>query len=329
MSFKVFTDTSSGMPKALREKFQIEYFRMGLLVDDKPYDADLDYQEFSREQMYKWVKDPNIVIRTSLVSREEFLTKSEKCLKEGFDLLYVACTDALSGTRGFFESLKEELLEKYPERKIISINSCRAEMALGMMAIEAAKKRDEGASIEETYEYIEKNKQYFHQIGSIDTLKYLKMYGRVSGVAAFFADTFNIKPLIMADIYGNNYTFKKVHGPKKALEGCLEYIKDNMVEGVTDVVYIGQTMTSDAVAYLKKHVEEDLKLKTEEYYISPIVGICCGPGLYGCWFKGKQVTADSKKKQPIQRLFFINDSGLLINGAKHVSCFGMECLTFS
>ena len=296
MAFKVFTDTSSGMPKELRDKYQIDYFRMGILVGEKEYSADLDYKEFSREQMYEWVKDPNIVIRTSLVSRDEFCSKCEKYLEQGIDILYVACTDALSGTRGFFESLKEEMLEKYPERKIISVNSCRAEMALGLLAIEAAKKRDEGLSIDETVKYLEENKQFFHQIGSIDTLKYLKMYGRVSGVAAFFADTFNIKPLIMADIYGNNYTFKKVHGPKKALEGCMDYIKENMVEGVTDVVYIGQTMTSDAVAYLKKRIEEELHLKTEQYYISPIVGICCGPGMYGCWFRGKEVTADSNKK---------------------------------
>ena len=318
MAFKVFTDTSSGMPKELREKYQIDYFRMGLLIGDKQYDADLDYKEFTREQMYEWVKDPNITIRTSLVSREEFMTKSEKYLKEGLDILYVACTDALSGTRGFFETLKEELLEKYPDRKIISVNSCRAEMALGMLAIEAAKKRDEGLSIDETVKYLEENKQYFHQIGSIDTLKYLKMYGRVSGVAAFFADTFNIKPLIMADIYGNNYTFKKVHGPKKALEGCMEYIKENIVEGVTDVVYIGQTMTSDAVAYLKKRIEEELNLKTEQYYISPIVGICCGPGMYGCWFKGKQVTADSNKKQPNHSAIFLFISGLLFYSAKRI-----------
>ena len=193
MAFKVFTDTSSGMPKELRDKYQIDYFRMGIIVGEKEYFADLDYKEFSREQMYEWVRDPNIVIRTSLVSRDEFCSKCEKYLEQGIDILYVACTDALSGTRGFFESLKEEMLEKYPERKIISVNSCRAEMALGLLAIEAAKKRDEGLSIDETVKYLEENKQFFHQIGSIDTLKYLKMYGRVSGVAAFFADTFNIK----------------------------------------------------------------------------------------------------------------------------------------
>ena len=296
MAFKVFTDTSSGLSKELREKHQIEYFRMGFLVNDKQYNSDLDYPDFTREQMYEWVKDPNVTIRTSLPSREEFTEKCEKFLKDGFDILYIACPDALSGTRGAFELIKEEWQEKYPERVILSIDACRAEMALGLMVLEAAEKRDEGLSIQETYDYIEANKQYFHQIGSIDTLKYLKAYGRVSGVAAFFADTFNIKPLIMADIYGNNYTFKKVHGPSKAMQGCVEYIKEHMVEGVTKVVYIGEAMPGPAKAYLKKRLNEELNLKTEEYFISPLVGVCCGPGMYGCWFKGDLVTADSKKK---------------------------------
>lgn len=295
MPFQVFTDTSSGLSKELREQYQIEYFRMGLLIKDQEYFGDLDFPDFSREQLYEWVKDPNVTIRTSLVPREEFEAKCEKYLKQGVDVLYVACTDALSGTRGAFELLKEELLEKYPERKIYSINSCRAEMALGLMAIEAAKKRDEGLDIDQTREYIENNKQLFHQVGSIDTLKYLKMYGRVSGAAAFFADTLNIKPLIMADIYGNNYTYKKVHGAQKAMIGCFDYVKENMVEGVTDVVFIGEAMPGPAKAYLKKRIEEELGLKTAEYFISPIVGVCCGPGMYGCWFKGKLVTEKGGK----------------------------------
>ena len=290
MAFQIFTDTASALTKELREKYQIEYFRMGFLINGKEYHADLDYQEYTREQLYDWVKDPNVEIRTSLVSREEFLQKCEKYLQKGIDVLYIACPDAMSGTRNAFELLKEELLEKYPERKIFSVDACRAEMALGLMVIEAAKKRDEGLSIEETRDYVESNKQYFHQIGSIDTLKYLKAYGRVSGAAAFFADTFNIKPLIMADIYGNNYTFKKVHGPMKTMLGCLEYIKNNIVEGVTDVIYIGETMPGPAKAFLKKHIEEDFHIHTEEYVISPLVGVCCGPGMYGCWFKGKLVT---------------------------------------
>ena len=296
MAFQIFTDTASGMSKALRAQYKIEYFRMGILIGGKQYHGDLDYEEYSREQLYDWVRDPNISISTSLVPAEEFVEKCEPFLKKGIDILYVACTDALSGTRGVFELVKQELQEKYPKRKLYSINSCRAEMALGLMAVEAAKLRDQGKDIDEVRDYIEANKQYYHQVGSIDTLKYLKAFGRVSGAAAFFADTLNIKPLIMADVYGNNFTYKKVHGQTKALIGCFEYVKENMVEGVTDVVYIGETMPSGAKEYLKKRLEEELHLKTEEYIIGPIVGVCCGPGMYGCWFKGKLVTEQGAKK---------------------------------
>lgn len=296
MAFQVFTDTSSGMSTELRKEYNIEYFRMGIIVNGKQMHGDIDYQEYSREQLYEWVKDPNVTITTSLVAADEFMSKCEEYLKKGIDILYVACTDALSGTRGVFELVKKDLEEKYPGRVLLSVNSCRAEMALGLMVVEAAKKRDEGASIQETYDYLEANKQYFHQVGSIDTLKYLKAYGRVSGAAAFFADTLNIKPLIMADIYGNNYTFAKVHGPMKAMAGCFEYVKAHMVKGVTDVVYLGETMPGPAKEYLKKRIEEELGIPTKEYIISPIVGVCCGPGMYGCWFKGDLVTEKGGKK---------------------------------
>lgn len=296
MAFQIFTDTSSGMSKALRKQYGIDYFRMGLIVNGEQKHGDLDYEGFSREKLYEWVKDPHVTITTSLVSATEFMEKCEKYLKKGIDILYIACTDALSGTRGVFELVKKDLEEKYPERTILSINSCRAEMALGLMVVEAAKLKEQGKDIKEVYEIIENDKQNYHQVGSIDTLKYLKAYGRVSGAAAFFADTLNIKPLIMADIYGNNYTFKKVHGPSKALQECINYVKENMVEGVTDVVYIGETMPGEAKPYLKKRLEEELHLKTEEYVISPIVGVCCGPGMYGCWFKGKTVTEKGAKK---------------------------------
>ena len=295
MAFQIFTDTSSGMPKELREKHHIEYFLMGLVVNGTLYDADLDFQVFSREQMFTWVRDPKVTIRTSLVTREEFINKMKPFLEKGIDILYIACTDALSGTRQSFEILKEELLEQYPGRRIVSINSCRAEMALGHLCIEASLLQDEGKSMDEVIKYVEENKQLYHEVGSVDTLKYLRMYGRVSGAAAFFADTLNIKPLIMFDREGHNYTYKKVRGNGKAMVGCFDYIKENVVEGVTDVCYIGITTPVPAIEYLTKRIEEELHIKVVQYFISPIVSICCGPGMYGVWFKGKEVTVTSEK----------------------------------
>ena len=133
MAYQIFTDTSSGMSKALRKEYGIEYFRMGLNVAGEEKHGDLDYEEFSREQLYSWVKDPKITITTSLVTAKEFTEKCEVYLEQGIDILYIACTDALSGTRAVFELVKRDLEEKYSERTILSINSCRAEMAFALL----------------------------------------------------------------------------------------------------------------------------------------------------------------------------------------------------
>ena len=51
---------------------------------------------------------------------------------------------------------------------------------------------------------------------------------------------------------------------------------------------------SSKKAWLKERIEDELHLPVKEYWIGPIVGISCGPGMYGVYFKGKLVTADSE-----------------------------------
>lgn len=296
MAYQIFSDSSCDLSKKIREELNIDYYRMGIVVKGEDKYADINYEDYTPEELYGWISDLSNHCKTSLASIKEFIDKSEPYLKEGKDILYIACTDALTGTRGVFELVKKELLEKYPDRKMISINSCRAELALGMIVIKAAKMQKEGKSMEEVIEWIENNKQNFHQCGSLETLTYLKAAGRVSGAAAFFGNMINLKPIIMFDVHGHNYVFKKVRGSKKALNETFEYIKENMIPGVTDVIYVGQAMAKDKQAYLKERITKELGIRVEEFWIGPIVGISCGPGMYGCWFEGKKVTADSEKK---------------------------------
>ena len=122
--YQIFTDTSSDMPTQMRKDNNIDYFRMGLVINDKEILADLDFENYTYEQLYDWVRDANNVIKTSLVTRDEFVNKCTPYLEKGIDILYIACSGALSGTRNAFELFKPELLERFPDRKIISIDSC-------------------------------------------------------------------------------------------------------------------------------------------------------------------------------------------------------------
>ena len=146
--FQIFTDTASDMWPELRKEYGIDYFQMGLVINGKEIKADLDFHNLSYEDQYNIVRDPKNVIKTSLVKAEEFNEKCEKYLSQGIDILYIACTSVLSGTLNFFRLCAEELQAKYPERKIISMDSTRAGMTLGLMVIDAAKLQKEGKSIE-------------------------------------------------------------------------------------------------------------------------------------------------------------------------------------
>ena len=109
MAFQVFTDSSSELLKEHRKEYGIEYFRQGITINEDQYHADLDWEEYSPEQLYAWVGDLKNRCKTSLVTFEEFTSKMIPYLEKGIDILYIACSGALSGTRNAFELFKPEL----------------------------------------------------------------------------------------------------------------------------------------------------------------------------------------------------------------------------
>ena len=294
--FQIFTDSSSDLTKEMRALYGIEYFRMGIIVNDKPYNADLNFEEYSHEELYNWVKTPDLKISTSLISSEELKSRARPFLDKGIDVLYIGCTSVLSGSVNFARLVFEELQEEYPERNIIAIDSNRAGMALGLLVMDSVKRQQQGASFDDIVSFVETEKLKYNLCGTLETLKYLKKFGRVSGAAAFFADLFDVKPIIISDTLGHNYVTEKVRGNKKALNRLFDIVKD-MTEGIEKpTIYIGQGMAQETSDYFKKRFSEELNAEIVEYWIGPIIGIACGPGTIHLVCYGKPVTVTSPEK---------------------------------
>ena len=296
MGIQLFTDSSSDLLTSERKEHNIRYYRMGMMIKGEERFCDIDYLDYTPEDLYRWIKEETQQIKTSQVSFKEYYDKTKEALDEGNDVLYIACTTRLSGSFNTFLMVKQELEPLYPNRRIEGFDSTKANYALGMQVLDAARNIEAGKSLDEVIEYFLANRQHYHQVGSLETLKYLKAAGRVSGASAFFADLISVKPIIMADIHGCNYVYTKVKGTKKSLIESFEYVKRNMVEGVTDVVYIGQAMAQEQQQYLKERIENELHVPVKEFWIGPVVGISCGPGMFGVYFKGNEITVDSDKK---------------------------------
>ncbi|MCQ2800356.1 MAG: DegV family protein [Bacilli bacterium] len=287
--YQIFTDSSCDLGTEIRKQYNIEYFYFGLVVDGVTYRADLDWKDYTQEEFYGWLSQGKKV-KTTQVTMEEVMSRVRPCFEQGIDIIYIGCSGALTGSMNLFELAKRELMEEFPDRKMIGIDSLAASCTLGMMVIDASKKQQGGLSIEELEQWVYDNRFFYNQFATVDTLTYLRAAGRIKGLAAFFGNIVGVKPIFISDRKGNNLTVNKVKGTKASLNEIFEDVKNACVEGETEEIFIGQGMAMERAEALKKRVEDELHIKATIEWIGPIVGTTCGPGIIATFCRGKEVT---------------------------------------
>ena len=287
--YQIFTDSSCDLSTELRKENGLEYFYFGLVVDGVEYRADLDWKDYSQEEFYGWLKEGKKV-KTTQVSMEEVMKRVRPLFEQGIDVIYLACSGKLTGSMNLFMLAREQLLEEFPERKMIGVETLTASCALGMLAIDAAKKQKEGLSIEELEKWVLEERCKYNFFATVDTLTYLKESGRITGAKAFFGNILGKKPIFISARDGTNLTIGTVRGTKASLAAIFDGIKGVVVPGYTEEIWIGQGMAMERAEGLKKRVEDELHIKCSIQWIGPIVGTSCGPGIIATFARGKEVT---------------------------------------
>ena len=139
--YQIFSDSSCDLSTETRKANGLEYFYFGLVVDGVEYPADLDWQAYSQEEFYGWLSQGKKV-KTTQVSMEEVVKKVRPYFEKGIDIIYIGCSSALTGSMNLFELAKTELMEEFPDRKMIGVDSLAASCTLGMMLLDAAKSKE-------------------------------------------------------------------------------------------------------------------------------------------------------------------------------------------
>ena len=289
-NFQIFVDSTSDMFTELRKEYDVDYVNMNIVLKGEEKKASLDWDIYSPKEFYDWMRE-GIKITTTLVPLEIFMEKWSKALEAGKDILYIACSSALSGSINVGRNARDMLLEKYPDRKIEIIdplNSCKGQ---ALIAMRASDLRKEGKSLEEIVEIIEKEKLCFNQFCTVATLDYLKKAGRIKAGKAFFGNIFGVKPIIISDAKGNNYAFKKSKGRRQSLLDLVEYTKENIINPENQIVFVVHADCIEDAEFLKEHIINEVKPKEVRIdYLGPIIGSTTGPGTVAIYFYGKEVT---------------------------------------
>lgn len=294
--FIVVVDSSSNLSKEYRDANNIPYVKMGLTKKFKDHDqeviADIDWEVYSNKELNDWMRD-GIIIKTSQVSNSEFTNVFSKLAREGKDILYIACSSALSGSYNFSLTIRDEILETYPDTKIVCVDSLNCDHAIALMAMDAIDMKNEGKTIEEVTQYLEENKLCYNQIGTVETLEFLKRAGRIKASKAFFGNIFGVKPIIISDIKGNNYAVRKVKGRKNSLIELVNDLKVVMEGHKDNIVFICHGDSIVDANFLKDLIEKEVNPKEVIIRpLGPIVGASTGPGTMVLYAKGNLETRE-------------------------------------
>ena len=292
--FVIFGDSTCDLDRDLRAKFGVEYVAMNYSIDDIEYVASLDFESHSAKEHYDLMRSGKRVFTTQ-VPRNVYYDAFKAALDDGKDLLYVSCSSALSASINTAMLVAKELNENAGEQRIFCVDSLISSLGQGYLLMCASKKRQEGLSAEQTAAYLEQIRLKVNQCGTVESMEYLRRAGRVKASKAFLGNLFGVKPIIISDMKGQNYAYKKAKGITNARAAIADHIVD-AADGVYDTLLISHADCEEDALLLRDEI-----LKRAEFkeiiigYIGPIVGASVGPGTVIAFTFGKEVTVEGNE----------------------------------
>lgn len=288
---KIITDSCADLTAEQLSKYNIDYAKMSTVYEGKETPAKLTWTPDEAHELYNIMRDGNR-ITTAQVSVEEFNRVFEIYLMLDMDIVYIGCSSKQSGSvnTGFVTAKK--LMEKYEGSTIICIDSLNASMGEGMLAIEAAKLANDGASATEIEAHILAIRKKVNQYVTVHSLDALKRAGRVKGSAAFFGNLMGVKPIIIADANGDQAAYKKVKGRQRSFEEIVAMLKASIIEPEKQTIYMTHAdCAKEEIDGLVALIKQEIPcLDVEVGFIGPIIGASIGPDAVGIWGFGQEVT---------------------------------------
>ncbi len=224
---------------------------------------------------------------TSQINSEEFVAQFTPFLEQGKDILYLAFSSGLSGTCQSASIAKQELVEKFPDRRIEVFDTLCASMGEGLLVYHAAGLKKEGKTLDEVLSWLQENVLHLCHWFTVDDLYHLKRGGRVSAATALVGTALGIKPVLHVDDEGHLINVSKARGRKKSLDALVDRMAETAIDPQKQTVFISHGDCLEDAQYMEHQVRERLGVKDIRInFIGPVIGAHSGPGTVALFFLG-------------------------------------------
>ncbi|MCR5121929.1 MAG: DegV family protein [Ruminococcus sp.] len=281
--YTLFCDNTCDLPPERVAQMDCKLIPLTFEIDGKSYTTD----DIPMKEFYELMRT-DTVTKTSQIAIGTYTEAFEKELAAGNDILYLAFSSGLSGSYSTSLLVSETLLEKYPERKIIIVDSLAASSGEGLMLLYAEQKKRQGYSIDELEHWLLNNRETFCHVFTVDDLKYLFRGGRVSRAAAIAGTMLGIKPVLIVDNEGHLIPQAKVRGRKQTIKKLGDMIRERMGSYDNKYVTISHGDCIEDANAAAEMMKDIFGQRTEVIisYTGPIIGAHSGPGTLALFFRG-------------------------------------------
>ena len=285
--YVITTDSNSDVLPEFVKANQLTIIPQYYAFGDTVYGDELNMEPHDFYETMRNGELPKSMANNPAVIREKF----EQILKEGKNILHIAFSSALSGSCSTVIMMSNELMEQYPDRKILVFDSLNASLGEGVSVYRAVELQKAGKDMEEVYDVLMEERDHVNVSFTVNDLNHLQRGGRVSKTTAVVGSLVNIKPILTVTASGELKADGTVRGRKKSLktlvtrmEASLDlnsYGKDRMVA----VIHGDCLEDARSVADMVKSLGFTNVVIND---VSPSIGTHAGPGVVGLVFYGKQ-----------------------------------------
>ena len=286
--FIILTDSSADLSGEMAQAADVQVLPLTFTIGGADYHNYPDNREMDPHLFSQRLRAGEVAT-TAAVNMNQYAEAIEPLLQAGRDVLVLAFSSGLSAT---FQSSKlavEELSEKYPERKLYTVDTLCASLGQGLLVWYAARMKNEGRGIGAVRDWPEENKLHLCHWFTVDDLHFLKRGGRISSATAVLGTMLSIKPVLHVDDTGHLVPVSKTRGRKASLLALVDRMAESAVDPAGQTIFISHGDCEADAEFVADEVRrrfgvQDIYIN----YVGPVIGNHSGPGTLALFFLGSR-----------------------------------------
>lgn len=270
MTVKIVTDSVSDIQPHIAEELGITIVPLHVRFGTEVY---LDGIDLTADEFFERITTSKALPVSSVPSPGAFAEVYDKLAEETDEILVLSLTSKLSGTHDLaVQSIG--LMKK--ECRVEVIDTKSAAMALGLLAITAARLAQTGASFDEVKDDVYRNIPRVEMRATFDTLEYLQRGGRIGKATSLLGSILKINPIIgLQD--GEVAPIGRERSRAKALESLFNFASS--YSKIDEIAVEYATAVDEAEMLIERLGTIFPRERIFRSKATPVIGTHTGPGL--------------------------------------------------